>query len=55
MNNQRLIGYQKAANELQLRMNNIQSIDKEIYKNLKGASMRDKELLERASTALVRG
>lgn len=36
-------------------MNNIQSIDKEIYKQLKSASTRDKELLERASAALARG
>lgn len=36
-------------------MKNIQSIDKEIYKQLKGASTRDKELLERASSALARG
>lgn len=28
MNNQKLIGYQKAASELELRMNNIQSIDR---------------------------
>ena len=36
-------------------MNNIQSIDKEIYKTLQGSVNRDKELLERASTALARG
>lgn len=36
-------------------MNNIQAIDKEIYRQLKTASQRDKELLERASTALARG
>jgi hypothetical protein len=36
-------------------MNNIESIDKEIYKQLKSASTRDKELLERASSALLRG
>lgn len=36
-------------------MNNIQSIDKEIYRQLKGASMRDRELLDRANNALLRG
>ena len=36
-------------------MNNIQSIDKEIYKTLQGSVNRDKELLDKASTALARG
>lgn len=54
-NNERLIKYQKASNELEVRMNNIQAIDKEIYRQLKSASGRDKELLERANAALLRG
>lgn len=36
-------------------MNNIQSIDREIYRQLKGASLRDQELLERAKNALLTG
>jgi hypothetical protein len=36
-------------------MNNIQAIDKEIYKQLKSANTRDKELLERVNGALLRG
>jgi len=36
-------------------MNNIQSIDKEIYKTLKGSVNRDQELLDKASSALARG
>ena len=47
--------YKKAGDELTLRMNNIQSIDKEIYKTLQGSVNRDKELLDKASTALARG
>jgi DNA repair exonuclease SbcCD ATPase subunit len=54
-NNEKLLKYQKASNELEIRMNNIQAIDKEIYKQLKSASTRDKELLERANGALLRG
>ena len=50
-----MVGFKKAVEELSLRMNNIQSIDKEIYKTLQGSVNRDKELLERASTALARG
>ena len=34
--------YKRAANELEIRMNNIQSIDGEIYKHLKNATQRDK-------------
>jgi hypothetical protein len=36
-------------------MNSIQSIDREIYKTLQGSVNRDKELLDRASSALARG
>lgn len=54
-NNGRIENYKKAVDELSLRMNNIQSIDKEIYKTLQGSVNRDKELLERASSALARG
>lgn len=54
-NNEKLMKYQKASSELEVRMNNIQAIDKEIYKQLKTASSRDKELLERAQAALLRG
>ena len=36
-------------------MNNIQSVDREIYKQLKGLSNRDQELLDRATSALARG
>jgi len=42
INNDKLIRFQKASNELEVRMNNIQAIDKEIYKQLKTASTRDK-------------
>ncbi len=36
-------------------MLNIQSIDKEIYKTLQGSVNRDRELLDRAASALARG
>ena len=45
--------YRKAGSELDLRINNIQTIDKEIYKNLKGATQRDRELLQKAINALA--
>ncbi len=35
-------------------MNNIQSVDREIYNQLKGLSNRDQELLDRATAALGR-
>ena len=54
-NNEKVQSYKKAGDELTLRMNNIQSIDKEIYKTLQGSVNRDKELLDKASTALARG
>ncbi len=38
-----------------MRMANIQSIDKEIYRTLQGSVNRDKLLLEKASSALARG
>lgn len=47
--------YKKAGEELSTRMHNIQSIDSEIYKTLKGSVNRDRELLDRASSALARG
>lgn len=45
----------RAASEIEVRMNNIQSVDKEIYKNLQNSVNRDKELLEKAASALARG
>lgn len=36
-------------------MNNIQSVDREIYKQLKNLSNRDQELLDRATAALAKG
>ena len=47
--------YRNAIVELQKSMNNIQSVDREIYKQLKGLSNRDQELLDRATSALARG
>jgi predicted RNase H-like nuclease (RuvC/YqgF family) len=54
-NNQTIQNYKKASEELGTRMTNIQSIDREIYKTLQGSVNRDKELLDRASSALARG
>ncbi len=36
-------------------MNNIQSVDREIYKQLKNLSNRDQELLDKATAALAKG
>lgn len=47
--------FKKGAEELQVRMNNIQSLDREIYKTLQGSVNRDKELLDKATSALARG
>jgi hypothetical protein len=47
--------YKNAILELQKSMNNIQSVDREIYKQLKNLSNRDQELLDRASAALAKG
>jgi Zn-dependent M32 family carboxypeptidase len=47
--------YKNAIVELQRSMNNIQSVDREIYKQLKNLSNRDQELLDRATAALARG
>jgi phage shock protein A len=54
-NNQDIGRYRSAIVELQRSMNNIQSVDREIYRQLKNLSNRDQELLERATTALARG
>jgi phage shock protein A len=54
-NNQDIGRYKSAIVELQRSMNNIQSVDREIYRQLKNLSNRDQELLERATTALARG
>lgn len=54
-NDAKISTFKRAAEELQLRINNIQSVDKEIYKALQGSVNRDRELLERASAALARG
>jgi wobble nucleotide-excising tRNase len=54
-NHGRIENCKRAVEELSERMGNIQSIDKEIYKTLQGSVNRDKELLERASSALARG
>lgn len=51
----RVESHKRGAEELSVRMGNIQSIDKEIYKTLQGSVNRDKELLDRASSALARG
>ena len=50
-----MIKFKKAGEELTTRVNNIQSIDKEIYKTLQGSVNRDRELLDKASSALARG
>ena len=50
-----MIKFKKAGEELTTRVGNIQSIDKEIYKTLQGSVNRDKELLDKASSALARG
>ena len=42
MNSVRIQKYKKAGDELTTRVNNIQSIDKEIYKTLQGSVNRDK-------------
>ena len=47
--------YRNAILELQKSINNIQSVDREIYKQLKNLSNRDQELLDRATAALARG
>ena len=47
--------YRQAIQELQKIMNNIQSVDREIYKQLKTLSNRDQELLDTATSALARG
>ncbi len=47
--------YKQAADELQLRMGNIQKIDKELYKTLQGSVNRDQELLNKALSGLARG
>ena len=36
-------------------MTKIQSLDKEIYKTLRGSVNRDKELLDKAASSLARG
>lgn len=36
-------------------MNNIQSVDREIYKQLKSLTNRDQDLLDKATAALARG
>lgn len=54
-NDPRISTFKKAAEELQVRVNNIQSVDKEIYKALQGSVNRDKELLDRATAGLARG
>jgi hypothetical protein len=41
-NKEKLSNFKKAGEELSLRMVNIQSIDKEIYKTLQGSVNRDK-------------
>jgi hypothetical protein len=38
-----------------VRVNNIQAVDREIYKALQGSVNRDRELLDKASAALARG
>lgn len=47
--------YRNAILELQKSVNNIQSVDREIYRQLKNLSNRDQELLDRATAALARG
>lgn len=54
-NEARINLFKKGAEELQVRMNNIQSLDREIYKTLQGSVNRDKELLDKATSALARG
>lgn len=47
--------YQKGTQELQNRITNIQSIDRELYKTLQSSVNRDRELLQRATQGLARG
>lgn len=54
-NNMDINRYKNAIVELQKSMNNIQSVDSEIYKQLRNLSNRDQELLDRATAALARG
>ena len=54
-NNMDIGRYRGAIVELQKSMNNVQSVDREIYRQLKNLSNRDQELLDRATTALARG
>jgi hypothetical protein len=44
-NEPRISGYKKGVEELQVRMGNIQKVDKEIIKILKSSPNRDRELL----------
>ena len=41
-NEQKIIGYRRAGEELRVRMGNIQQLDKEIYRTLQGSVNRDK-------------
>jgi DNA repair ATPase RecN len=54
-NDAKINSFKKGADELQLRINNIQAVDREIYKALQGSVNRDRELLDKAATALARG
>ena len=55
INEQKIAKYRQAGEELRVRMNNIQSLDKEIYRTLQGSVNRDRELLDKAASALARG
>lgn len=54
-NNGDMYKYKNAIVELQKSMNNIQSVDREIYRQLQNLSNRDQELLDKATTSLARG